>query len=250
MAKVVAIHSFRRGRGKTWLASNIAVLLASSGLHVGLVDTNFHSPNIHIALGLDERKITKHIKDFIEERCDLQNIVYEISDELGVKFSGKLFMLPLRAEKPTYGSMSEEGINKLIDCLDQFIASKGLDILIIDTSSGIDEIAVSMMAFSDELVVVLMPDKQDFQGTAVAVNIAQELNVPRVILAMNMVPPTYDILKVKEEISKTYNCDVVTVLPYSEEVVMSQVNGVVFSLQFPSHPITTTLMQLSRVLAT
>ena len=49
MAKIVTIHSFRGGTGKTNISGNIASLLAKIGLRVGLIDTDiqfFHSQNL------------------------------------------------------------------------------------------------------------------------------------------------------------------------------------------------------------
>src|SRR5688572_22233273 len=56
-------------------------------------------------------------------------------------------------------------LNKLIDELK-------LDLLPIDTHPGFDEETLLTIAISDTLLIVLRPDKQDYHGTAVLVEVA------------------------------------------------------------------------------
>src|SRR5262245_53203 len=52
MAKIIAIHSFRGGTGKSNTTANIAALLAADGRRVGVIDTDIQSPGIHVLFGL------------------------------------------------------------------------------------------------------------------------------------------------------------------------------------------------------
>lgn len=58
MAKMIMLHSFRGGTGKTNTSANIGALLALSGLRVGVVDTDIQSPGIHALFGIDEKLAT------------------------------------------------------------------------------------------------------------------------------------------------------------------------------------------------
>ena len=57
MAKVVSVHSFRGGTGKSNMTANLAATVASKGLRVGIVDTDIQSPGIHVIFGLDEKQV-------------------------------------------------------------------------------------------------------------------------------------------------------------------------------------------------
>ena len=54
-AKVISIHSYRGGTGKSNLTANVAASLAAAGKRVAVVDTDIQSPGIHILFGLEER---------------------------------------------------------------------------------------------------------------------------------------------------------------------------------------------------
>ncbi len=54
MSKIVAVHSFRGGTGKSNTTANLAVALAEAGHRVGIVDTDIQSPGIHILFGMRE----------------------------------------------------------------------------------------------------------------------------------------------------------------------------------------------------
>jgi septum site-determining protein MinD len=65
MSKIVTIHSFRRGTGKSTLIANSAAILAHQGLRVGFIDVNLQSPSIHILFGLKEREIRRTLNDYL-----------------------------------------------------------------------------------------------------------------------------------------------------------------------------------------
>ena len=47
MGKIISIHSFRGGTGKSNLTANLATNVALMGNRVGIVDTDIQSPGIH-----------------------------------------------------------------------------------------------------------------------------------------------------------------------------------------------------------
>lgn len=52
MSKIISIHSFRGGTGKSNTTANLAALLALAGQRVGVIDTEIQSPGIHVLFGL------------------------------------------------------------------------------------------------------------------------------------------------------------------------------------------------------
>ena len=54
MGKIVSIHSFRGGTGKSNSTANLAAQAAMAGKRVGVVDTDIQSPGIHVLFGLDD----------------------------------------------------------------------------------------------------------------------------------------------------------------------------------------------------
>ena len=76
-----------------------------------------------------------------------------------------------------------DGFRDLIDEL-------SLDYLLIDTHPGLNEETLLSIAISDVLVVLLRPDRQDFQGTAVTVEVARKLDVRSLVMVLNKVLPS------------------------------------------------------------
>ena len=54
MAKVISVHSFRGGTGKSNTTANLAAVYAQQGKRVAVIDTDIQSPGIHALFGLRE----------------------------------------------------------------------------------------------------------------------------------------------------------------------------------------------------
>ena len=65
MSKIISIHSFRGGTGKSNTTANVAVTTASHGLRVGIIDTDIQSPGIHVLFGVDQAKINRTLNDYL-----------------------------------------------------------------------------------------------------------------------------------------------------------------------------------------
>jgi septum site-determining protein MinD len=83
----------------------------------------------------------------------------------------------------------------------------------------------------------MRPDQQDYQGTSVTVEVARKLDVPKMLLVVNKVPPVLDPEEVRTRVEKIYNCKVAAVLPHSDEMMTLASSGI-FSIQYPDNPVT------------
>ena len=66
MAKIVSIHSFRGGTGKSNVTANTAAQFAAMGHRVGVIDTDIQSPGIHVLFGMDEEQIASGLHVMFE----------------------------------------------------------------------------------------------------------------------------------------------------------------------------------------
>jgi MinD-like ATPase involved in chromosome partitioning or flagellar assembly len=73
MSKIVSIHSFRGGTGKSNTTANLAALLAALGQRVGVVDTDIASPGIHVLFGLEEDQMGHSLNDYLWGKCEIQD---------------------------------------------------------------------------------------------------------------------------------------------------------------------------------
>src|SRR5947209_6625914 len=85
MAKIISIHSFRGGTGKSNTTSNIATMIARRGNRVGIVDTDIQSPGVHVIFGLDEEKIGYTLNDYLWGNCAIKEAAYDVSKILKVE---------------------------------------------------------------------------------------------------------------------------------------------------------------------
>jgi septum site-determining protein MinD len=247
MSKIVSIHSYRGGTGKSNSTANIALLLAEMGWRVGVVDTDIQSPGIHVLFGLSEGQVSYALNDYLWGRCEMRQAAYDVTP-LGLA-AGKIFLLPSSTNAGEIARVLREGydVELLTDGFHRLVAEFSLDVLLIDTHPGLNEETLLSIAISHTLLIILRPDQQDYLGTSVTVDVARKLEVPRLLLLLNKLPLSFDPYQVRTHVEQTYACPVAGVLPHSEEM-MALASGGLFALHHPQHPITLTLREVAKML--
>ncbi len=238
MSKIISIHSFRGGTGKSNTTANLAAVLASRGLRIGVIDTDIQSPGIHILFKLEEDAMKHSLNDYLWGKCDIKDTAHDVTDKLG-DLKGKVFLIPSSIKAGEIARVLREGydVGLLNDGFHDLVESLNLDALIIDTHPGLNEETLLSIAISDSLAIILRPDNQDFQGTGVTVEVARKLDVPRLVLLVNKVPQSLDPGALQARIEKLYKADVAAVLPHSDKMMTLASSGV-FVMEYPDHPIT------------
>jgi septum site-determining protein MinD len=246
MSKIVSIHSFRRGTGKSIMTANIAALLAVEGRRVVVLDTNLESPSLHILFHLDEEEITHSLNQYLWGQCTIHETLYDVTARLGAQVSGQVLFVPASTHVTDIKRIIHEGYDAGIlnyGCY-EIIDKLGIDILLIDTHAGLNAETLASISIAHTLAIILRLDKQDYQGTGVMVDLANKIDIPpQRLLVVNEVPLSYDPAVVKSELEKSFNCEVVTVLPHSVEL-MALASDHIFALTYPDHPLTDKLKQV------
>ena len=239
MSKIVSLHSFRGGTGKSNTTANIAALMAAGGRRVGVVDTDIQSPGIHILFGLPGEQVTHTLNDYLWGKCDIAQTAHDVTPHLGADLQGKVYLIPssirpgeiTRVLREGYDAqLLTKGFRRLLDELQ-------LDVLLIDTHPGLGEETLLSIVISHTLVIILRPDQQDYEGTGVTVQVARRLKVPNMVLLVNKVPAVFDGAAVKAQVERAYGCPVLAVFPHSDEL-MALASGGIFALRYPDHPVT------------
>jgi len=236
MTQVVSIHSFRGGTGRSNTTANVAAQLALAGNKVAVVDTDIQSPGIHVLFGFDEDSVTTSLNDYLHGTCTITEAAYDVTDRLGAT-DGQLWLVPSSIRASEIARVLREGydVGLLNDGFRELGTGLGLDYLLIDTHPGLNEETLLSITISDVLLLLMRPDKQDFQGTAVTVDVARRLEVPELLLVVNKVPSSIDHAALGSEVERTYGAEVAGVLPLSETVVESASGGL-FSVTHPDDP--------------
>ncbi|MEH2179228.1 MinD/ParA family ATP-binding protein [Nostoc sp.] len=251
MSKIVSIHSFRGGTGKSNLTANLAATIACQGKRVGIIDTDIQSPGIHIIFGLDEEKMNHSLNDYLWGRCAIKDAAYDVSNTLNTEgetavANGNLYLIPSSIKAGEISRILREGydVGKLNDGFEDLIRYLNLDYLLIDTHPGLNEETLLAIAISDILVVILRPDHQDFQGTAVTVEVAKKLKVSKMLLVVNKVLPALDFNTLREQMETIYNTPVAGIVPLSEEIIQLASSGL-FCLRYSEHPFSQTVQEIA-----
>jgi MinD-like ATPase involved in chromosome partitioning or flagellar assembly len=238
MGKIVSVHSFRGGTGKSNITANLAWLLAKRGARVAVLDTDLQSPGVHIVLDVQKDRIIHTLSDFVFGKCELEEAAYDLTRNLGLEGTGgALYLIPSSMKLENITRIISEGydVAKLNNQLGKLVETLKLDALFIDTHPGMNRETLLTAAVSDALLILIRPDSQDFHGTAVLVEVANRLGVPEVYMIANKVVSGLDHEDVKKKIQDAFHYEVVGVLPLSEEVA-SLGSRSLFAAKHPSHP--------------
>jgi MinD-like ATPase involved in chromosome partitioning or flagellar assembly len=235
LPKIIAIHSFRGGTGKSNTTANLAATLAGRGHRVGVVDTDIQSPGIHILFGVQGDRVEVSLNDYLWHGRPIEQTAMDVTP---AALAGKIFLIPsstkpgeiTRALRQGYDAKRmTAGFRDLIDTL-------RLDALLIDTHPGLNEETLLSLVISHSVVVVMRPDHQDYEGTGIAIKVARGLKVPNLILVVNKAPASLDPSALAQRLSQVYDAEVAAVLPHTDEM-MELASQDIFSLRFPGHPL-------------
>ncbi|MFN8533389.1 MAG: MinD/ParA family protein [Dehalococcoidia bacterium] len=247
MTTIISIHSFRGGTGKSNLTSNLAANIALSGKRVGVVDTDIQSPGIHVLFGMDESQMVRSLNDYLWGRCRIEEAAYDVTNRLGQTTNGALFLVPSSIKAGEIARVLREGydVSLLNDGFQELGSRLRLDYLLIDTHPGLNEETLLSIAISEILVLIMRPDRQDFQGTAVTVDVARKLDVPKMLLVINKALQAMDRADLKKQVEQLYGAPVAGILPLSEDVVRLASSDL-FGIRFPDHPWSNEVRQIAQ----
>jgi septum site-determining protein MinD len=239
MSTIVSVHSYRGGTGKSNFIANLASCVVQQGKRVAVVDTDIQSPGLHVLFGMDGQTTGLTLNDYLYGRCRIEQAAHDVTAKLDLAATngGKLYLVPSSIKAGEITRVLREGyeVNLLTDGFRKLMKTFQLDYLFIDTHPGLNEETLLSIIISDILVLILRPDQQDLQGTAVTVEVARKLKLRRLLLVINKVLPKLDTASLRQRVQTAYEAPVAGVLPLSEEMIALGSGGI-FSLTYPDHP--------------
>jgi septum site-determining protein MinD len=239
MPTIVSVHSYRGGTGKSNLTAHLASSIAQLGKRVAVIDTDVQSPGLHVLFGMDVHTLGLTLNDYLRGRCSIEQAAQDVTAKLGPGAApgGALYLVPSSIKAGEITRVLREGyeVNLLTDGFRTLIKTLRLDYLFIDTHPGLNEETLLSITISDILVLILRPDQQDLQGTAVTIEVARKLKMKQLLLVVNKVLPKLDFVSLRQQVEAAYAAPVAGVLPVSEEMMELGSAGL-FSVAFPDDP--------------
>lgn len=251
MARINAVHSFRGGTGKSNMTANLACLLARLGRRVGVMDTDIQSPGIHVLFSLDPKDVVFALNDFLWGKCELDRAAYDVTASVDPGSPGRIYLVPSSIRTGDIARVVHYGydVNLLKEGCQQIIERLPLDVLFIDTHPGLNEETLMSIAIADTLIILLRPDHQDYQGTAVTVEVSRHLEVPEMYLIVNKTPEGLEPGALGERLRSAFACEVAAVLPHADEMMTLASSGI-FAVRYPDHPLSRELRRIAQRIAT
>jgi MinD-like ATPase involved in chromosome partitioning or flagellar assembly len=239
MSAIISVHSYRGGTGKSNVTANLATTIARQGNRVAIVDTDIQSPGIHVLFGFEAEGLGRTLNDYLWGQCGIEEAAHDVSAKVagdGAASDSALFLVPSSIKAGEIARVLREGydVERLNDGFHDLVDRLNLDYLFIDTHPGLNEETLLSITVSDVLVLILRPDRQDYQGTAVTVEVARKLDVPKLLLVINKALSSLDPDALRRQATETYAAPVAGVLPLSEDVV-HLASSDVFALRYPEH---------------
>ncbi len=232
------------------MTANISSSVALTGKRVGIIDTDIQSPGIHVLFGIDEHQMNRALNDYLWGECNIEECAYDVTPEVIKNAGGTVFLIPSSIKPGEIARVLREGydVGRLIDGLRRLGEQLQLDYLFIDTHPGLNEETLLSMSISDVLAVIMRPDSQDYQGTAVTIELARRLEVPKMFIVVNKSPSAFDPASVSEKVYNAYNVQVAAVLPLTD-VMVQLASSDVFCLRYPDHPLAGQIRSIARLIS-
>ena len=171
--------------------------------------------------GLEPEQIETSLNDYLWGQAAIEDAAYDVSENVGITNEGKIYLVPASIKANDIARILKQGydVRLLNDGLRQLVKKLQLDYLFIDTHPGLSKETFLSIAISHVLIVILRPDKQDYQGTAVTIDVAKQLKVRRMLLTINKVLSHTNQEALKQKVEETYGASVAGVFPLSEDIV-------------------------------
>ena len=243
--KIVAIHSYRGGTGKSNVTANLAAAAVKAGKRVAVLDTDIQSPGVHVLFNFKQSDITLTLVDFLWGKCEIGECAYDVTQRIeGAK--GKLWLVPASMTTEAITRLVDEGydVQRLNSHFDELISELELDYLFIDTHPGLNRETLLTTAISDVLVLLVRPDQQDYFGTAVIMEVAGHLETPYVFLVANKVFSHTDTGALKQRLEDAFHRDVIGLLPLSEDLARLESRKLMVCEQ-PQHEVSQVIGQVA-----
>ncbi len=238
MAIIVSVHSFRGGTGKSNTTANVAGVLASQGKRVGVIDGDIQSPGIHTLFGLSSDDVTSTLNDFLWHGKSISEVALDVTDRQNANLPGKIYLIASSMQPGEITRVLREGYDAryLTEGIRTMVTDLALDVLVLDTHPGLNEETLLSLVISDALLIIMRPDRQDYEGTGITARVAKELQVPKINLLVNKAPESLDHAQIARQAEAAYGCPVVAVLPHSDDLMLLASEGL-FVLRYPDHPV-------------
>jgi MinD-like ATPase involved in chromosome partitioning or flagellar assembly len=248
LGKIIAVHSYKGGTGKTLLSINLAALYANRGKRTCLLDLDFRAPSLQAIFKI--RDVKYWVNDYLNGVCDIKNVLKDLSTTHARR--GRFFVGLANPSTEAIREMTAKdrkwemkALSRLLSLKTSLVNDMQFDYVIFDTSPGLQYSSINAIVSSDIALVVSGTDISDIKGTKRMIEELYELFEKKTGLIMNRV--LTEILSSKSErvdlakqLMNGYGLPLVEMIPCFCDI-LREGGTKVFATTNPEHPFIKTL---------
>jgi MinD-like ATPase involved in chromosome partitioning or flagellar assembly len=251
LGKIIAVHSYKGGTGKTLLSANLAATFAKHGKKVCLFDLDFRAPSLSTILKIEKAECW--LNEYLNGTCEIDKVLIDLSDRIQNK--GKFIVGLANPATEAMRDMSAKdrkwemrALGRLLSLRNSLLGDKGFDYLIFDTSPGLQYSSINAIVGADLVIVATTLDRSDIDGTRRMLHELYDLFEKKTDIVLNKV--LYDAHsqsrrdELQTKIKDLLKVPVVGIIPCFCDVLKEE-GGIIFAQERPDHPFTKILDEMA-----
>jgi len=250
MGKIVAVHSYKGGTGKTLLSVNLAAVFAKHGKKVCLLDLDFRAPSLATLLKID--KAEYWMNDYLNGVCEINKVLVNMSNR--INNAGELYVGLANPSTEAIRDMTAKdrkwemhALGRLLSLRNSMLNDEEFDYLVFDTSPGLQYSSINAIVAADLVLVATTFDRSDVDGTRRMLKELYDLFEKKTEIVLNKVldgSMKTGKEEVRNRLKDTYQVPLLGVVPCYCDVLKAE-GGLVFAQDKPDHPFTKILEEMA-----
>lgn len=249
----LTFHSYKGGTGKTSLSVNVAAQMALQGKNVAIADFDLRAPSLFSVFPQVPRS---YVNDFLNGECTFEDALMTVGpDLLPDSTEGSLRVALANPDSAAIQYMQYQGrkyqyqaLQRILKMKRDLLVSQEVDVLIFDTSPGINYAALNVLSVSDSIILVSRTDENDVEGTRQLVlgtysQMAKFGTFPLLVINRAIVGTDQEVLRIGKMFSTEFDIPLVgTVACYCE--IASEGGRSIQVVKKTSHGFTNSIREL------
>jgi MinD-like ATPase involved in chromosome partitioning or flagellar assembly len=252
MGKIIAIHSYKGGTGKTSLAVNLAATYSRKGKKVCLMDLDFRAPSLDVIF--KDHQADYWLNDYLNGVCEIDKVLVDVTKDYGN--GGKLMVALANPSTEAIREMTAKdrkwemkALGRLLSLRSALLNDRAFDYIIFDTSPGLHYSSINAIVTADVALLVTSLDASDINGSQRMTVELYDLFEKKTGILVNKVVSEHLSTKEGQKkfnnyIKNIYNLPILATIPCYCEVLRAAGNFI-FTEERPEHPFTETLEDLT-----
>jgi septum site-determining protein MinD len=254
LGKIIAVHSYKGGTGKTLLSVNLAATFVKHGKKVCLFDLDFRAPSLSTLLKIEKAECW--LNEYLNGTCEIDKALIDLSDR--IQNNGKFFVALANPATEAIRDMSAKdrkwemrALGRLLALRNSLLDGKGFDYLIFDTSPGLQYSSINAIVGADVVVVATTFDRSDVDGTKRMLHELYDLFEKKTEIVLNKV--LYDVSSklgkesMQTKVKDMYQVPLLGIIPCFCDVLKGEGN-IIFAQERPEHPLAKILDEIANAI--